>query len=405
MSNSLDMGRLISLRLQPSPTPKNTKRRISLQSPSPPPSKPLPSIPVKPINRARPVPGINLTVLPYTELEWRETMDEVKMLYLKRQYKQCSARCIHILNSIKDTCGVHSLHQIYISFFAASSLEETSRSLHSNTSAKLPLLQQSLTYYQHAESHMEYASFSADPTVVKAVRETGRESISSGSSHSSSVRSSIDSIFSHTSSLASTVSSVPSPPPSVYSSTPEPPKTHKRSASAPLTNPGVSLAPAPLKIKKKVSFSLQLPRILPEADSRMADDSTLLSYFPSPPSASPSSSPPPTSSSLSDYLLSRALDNYYSHLSDLHSHLNQHIRSVEHQIEALRKSRKAWRSNSPTAFTDFGKDIQGVEEEDRRKIEMTARIQRLKEKGWRRERFDGKRYAVLCEQALEDMDL
>ena len=251
-------------------------------------------------------------------------------------------------------------------------MEETSRFLHLNSSSKLPLLQQSLTYYQTAESHMEYASFSTDLTIVRAVRQT-RSSISF--SRSSSVRSSFDSIFSHTSSPiseASSVPSVPSPTSSIYSSTSTPDilgPGHTRAFSEPPTK--TSLASRPLKIKKKVAFSLQAPLHLSEADVESNDGSTLLNYFPTPPSSrsvsppSPPLTPSPSSSSIEDFLLSRALHRYRSHLADLHVQLNQHIRTVEHQIEALQKSRKAWRSNLPNLFTNFS--AAGVEGWERRR--------------------------------------
>lgn len=88
------MGGLIPLRL------KATDTRRS--SPSPPPSIPLPPIPPKSPHRPRPKPVTNLKIFPYTEGDWREVMEEVKTLYLKRQCKQCSARCIQTLESIKD---------------------------------------------------------------------------------------------------------------------------------------------------------------------------------------------------------------------------------------------------------------------------------------------------------------
>jgi len=38
--------------------------------------------------------------VPYTEEEWKAVMEEVKILYLKGQYKHCSMRCKQILDSI-----------------------------------------------------------------------------------------------------------------------------------------------------------------------------------------------------------------------------------------------------------------------------------------------------------------
>lgn len=44
--------------------------------------------------------------------------------------------------------------------------------------------------------------------------------------------------------------------------------------------------------------------------------------------------------------------------------------------------------------------MEGVSREEVMKVELRERINRLKERGWKRERFDGKRYRVLCERAL-----
>lgn len=40
---------------------------------------------------------------PRTPKEWKTTMVEVKRLYLNRQYKQCAARAVELLETIKGT--------------------------------------------------------------------------------------------------------------------------------------------------------------------------------------------------------------------------------------------------------------------------------------------------------------
>jgi hypothetical protein len=40
-------------------------------------------------------------------------MEEVKILYLKGQYKQCSMRCKHILDSIKHTVSALDTYILY----------------------------------------------------------------------------------------------------------------------------------------------------------------------------------------------------------------------------------------------------------------------------------------------------
>lgn len=47
--------------------------------------------------------------------------------------------------------------------------------------------------------------------------------------------------------------------------------------------------------------------------------------------------------------------------------------------------------------------MEGVSREEVMKVELRERINRLKERGWKRERFDGERYRVLCEKALSEV--
>jgi hypothetical protein len=77
---------------------------------------------------------------------------------------------------------------------------------------------------------------------------------------------------------------------------------------------------------------------------------------------------------------------------------------VKSQIETVNKARKAWRSNLPTLFTDFGRGVDGVNDEEMKRVELRARIERLKEGGWKRERFDGRRYQELCDKALRELE-
>lgn len=44
-----------------------------------------------------PIQTEDLFKLPYTPEEWRAELEEVKVMYLEGQYKQCSSRCIQLL--------------------------------------------------------------------------------------------------------------------------------------------------------------------------------------------------------------------------------------------------------------------------------------------------------------------
>lgn len=92
-------------------------------------------------------------------------------------------------------------------------------------------------------------------------------------------------------------------------------------------------------------------------------------------------------------------------MSDLHNQINYHIGSVKSQISALNKSRKVWRSNLPNIFTVFRKGgMADVDEDEMKKADLRARIQSLKESGWKRDRFDGRRYRELCDKALGELE-
>ena len=47
--------------------------------------------------------------------------------------------------------------------------------------------------------------------------------------------------------------------------------------------------------------------------------------------------------------------------------------------------------------------MEGVSREEVMKVELRERITRLKERGWKRERFNGEKYRVLCERALVEV--
>lgn len=76
-----------------------------------------------------------------------------------------------------------------------------------------------------------------------------------------------------------------------------------------------------------------------------------------------------------------------------------HISSIEGQIATLALAKKARRSNLPNQFVQ----MEGVDGEEVKRVELRERIRRLKEGGWERKRFDGGRYRVLCERALEEV--
>jgi hypothetical protein len=88
--------RLIPLKLNS--YEENRSQRTSYPSKTLTPISTSPTIPQ--IRKRRPAPVTDLIIVPYTEEEWKAVMEEVKILYLKGQYKHCSMRCKQILDSI-----------------------------------------------------------------------------------------------------------------------------------------------------------------------------------------------------------------------------------------------------------------------------------------------------------------
>lgn len=441
------MGRLIPLKLEagsatnsntnlPSPSFLSKSSSITSFLPESPILPITPGSPISPKSqpqsrpqlKPRPGPVTDLTILPYTQEEWKKVMEEVKILYSKGQYKHCSMRCKQILDNIKDPVRpfppyiqhhsnkkqykVHPLYEIYLSFFAASSLEMTASTLHNHSSNKLPLFQESLFYYRQAQTSIESVSFhSSHPSTA---------------STTSSVRSSVDSVFSSPANSARS-SLASSPTDEIL------PTIHKRTISASSSFSSLSSGTSERRHKKKVSFSIDINPSPSNSDSETdqppppnsaAIESSLLDSFPAPPSQpdpsitstkdlpTQSRAQSPTQETLSVYLLSESLARYRSHLHDLSTQLQYHISSIHSQISLLSQVRKSRRSALPSQFTGFEKDLEtgiefsgsmgmeGVSREEILQVELQERIRRLKEQGWKRKRFNGERYQVLCERAL-----
>ncbi|RDW78096.1 hypothetical protein BP5796_05948 [Coleophoma crateriformis] len=356
----------------------------------------------------RPKPVTDLIIMPTTRKEWRSVMDEVRMLYLRRQHKQCSTRCEQILSGIEDPYRTHPLYLIYLSFYAGTCIELTARAMHANSSEKIPLLRKSLKYYEKAESHMEYATFSADPTIISASQ--NRDLLSQTTSDSSSARSSIDSVFSQDSTACSDALLSPnSPTSSIFSSGKEDESIPKPSSQKPQTcKTPREFEPLPLKVKKTVSFSLPsgLSRKICKRSSTSEDPimSSASNESLNPSASSPSETP--------SYLLSPAHARYMQHLTSLSAQLRYHQDSVRELIRSIHTSRKARRSNTPEIFHEFSRTAAvaargGTFEEanEECKKDLQQRIERLKERGWRKERFCAEKYQELCAQAMAELDM
>ncbi|PKY01578.1 hypothetical protein P168DRAFT_241480 [Aspergillus campestris IBT 28561] len=83
------------------------------------------------------------TVLhPESSKEWRSILQGIKLLYTRRQYKQCATHCFEILNNTNQLA--HPVYKTYLHFYSAISHEEMGRCAHIYSSNKISLLRSAL---------------------------------------------------------------------------------------------------------------------------------------------------------------------------------------------------------------------------------------------------------------------
>ena len=278
---------------------------------------------------------------------------------------------------------------IYLHFYAASSLEMSARALQSSSPYRTKLLQQARDHYRTAESLMT----AADESVTRISRP-------SSAATSASLHSPAGSI----SSRAWTNSTeLTSPHLSIYS-------------IEDVVAPKVA-APAPAR--KRVTFSLSdEPIIRPDSPTLGFDDFSLYCRRSSPEPAATveASNERPTSpahdahqpsnndddeadSSRLDagedddpFAVTRSVHRYCGLLSSLRGELTSHIAEVEAELAAPLPSR------SGRSTPEFGSD-----NDELRTLEIRSRIERLRENGWQRPRFNPKRYEALRESVLAEL--
>ncbi|KAJ9285324.1 hypothetical protein DTO027B5_3147 [Paecilomyces variotii] len=76
--------------------------------------------------------------LPRSPEDWKLVLEKVKILYLRRQYKQCAARSNELLEKSRGT--IHAVYKTYIHFYIAICYEELGRAAHNYSRNKLQFL-------------------------------------------------------------------------------------------------------------------------------------------------------------------------------------------------------------------------------------------------------------------------
>ncbi|KKK22328.1 hypothetical protein AOCH_002187 [Aspergillus ochraceoroseus] len=78
--------------------------------------------------------------------QWKITLQDIKLLYLQRQYKRCIARSSAILNTSREASllQIHPVYKTYLYYYSAISYEAMGRYAHNYSINKLPLLHSAL---------------------------------------------------------------------------------------------------------------------------------------------------------------------------------------------------------------------------------------------------------------------
>ncbi|KAK5663363.1 hypothetical protein OQA88_3791 [Cercophora sp. LCS_1] len=378
-----------------------------------------PTFRLRPAKRLSQAPPVTLPVLPYTSSEWKRTIADIKRQHFSRRYRACSARCTEILENIKDVSQVEPVYIIYLHFYAATSMELCARTLPPSSASRASLLQQARTHFDQAASLINIA----EDSVVS------RTQSSSISSSGSSCHSPSESISSR---AATPETRLTSPTTSVCS-------FDDLTTKSCLSNPGSS----PTKRVKKVSFSLPQEETIHIPSPLVRPDSPTLgfdndSYFssgasrqqlPQPPSKSqpplgfreielpltlqPVSETEPLQLIPEDdaFLMARSVDRFCENLSSLRAQLSRHTASVDNllaqskEIPAPGARGSLLLLENATARMSIGSapGTPGVLEDEFRRLDRQARIERLRKSGWQRKRFDARRYEELCESVLSEL--
>lgn len=433
-------------------SPTHSPRRSALLN------KPLPPTPPQPCDQQEQSkkmfrrfstlpPGTQLEV-PATSAEWKKTATEIKKLHYNKRYRLCSAKCYEILESFKKNTKIEPAYCIYLHFYAASSLEMTARPMPTTSLLRVKLLEQARAHYSSAANLIPEAENSA---VAKS-----RSSSSVSSNHSSWQHSPTDSVSSRAGTPSTDISS-----PGCRSSAMLGPPASPAAASAPVKKKVSFCIPVPqepllrpesptpnvddLELVEDSCRELapptppqpSRPSILRSArpaaatsnnhastyagraPSMSSIDSDSAGTITSPATASGSpdvySNAGPLSSRLSlrssGYFGSsfyRTLCRFCCHLDGLRSQVVYHVAAVDAElatcVHSMTYDPATARPTSALSCDGHRPRSRSTASSDGMPLEnLSERLQRLRANGWKRPRFDPRRYEVLRERVLEEL--
>ncbi|KAK4105790.1 hypothetical protein N658DRAFT_417555 [Parathielavia hyrcaniae] len=353
--------------------------------------------------------------LPYTKAEWRKTIGEVKRKYFGKRYRACSARCLEVLDGIKDVSQVEPVYLIYLHFYAATSMEICARPLPSTSALRTSLLQQARTHFDHASALIN----AAEESVLRKFRPGSVSSSRTSSCHSPSgsvssrtwtpdtrVSSPTDSVSSFDGFSAKSPQSPPKRAKKVAFSLPkeaslyvtaEPiirPDSPTLGFEDSFFQPSTSRQDTPEALQPFSKFQeIELPlQTIAEDES---EEETII----------PDESHTPYQQQQEDYddtqmayMIPPSLTRCCEHLSALRAQLARHSASLHQQLDhpTVAAAAAATTPAAPATRPRAGS-------EEARALDRQARIERLRRSGWQRKRFDPARYEELCESVLAEL--
>ncbi|KAK4195687.1 hypothetical protein QBC40DRAFT_18722 [Triangularia verruculosa] len=352
--------------------------------------------PVKRFSLPAPAP---LPIIPYSSAEWKKAIAEIKRQHMDKRYRACSARCVDIINGIKDKSQVEPVYLIYLHFYAATSLEILARPLPSS-SHRTDLLHQARNHFNRASALIN----AAEESVVSKVR-----SSSSMSSRGSSCHSPASSISSRAWTPETPIESVSSCE-DLSSRDNSPKRVKKVSFSLPKEEPIQMKIPEPMIRPDSPTLGFddfyfsspvlqqRLPDlpVSPKFQDRFQEvEYPLHTIHESEDEHESPSSPSETSEEddESAYMISQTIDRCCEHLSGLRRQLNRHSANLDQWLRS---------PPSPIIPPAVRARLNSAAEE-LRALDKQARIERLRKINWERERFDPRRYEELCEEVMAEL--
>lgn len=324
---------------------------------------------------------------PVTPEQWAMTLQRLKALYLRGQFRPCAARCDQLLSETKIMVRRRNelpsvivfadyfiqpnpLLASYLHFYSALSTEGLARLTHNLSASKIPTLLQAKESYQKAASSLP----PRDPFVHPAVHRTN------------DIASELSSPGSDTADRCSNPSPLPpnSPPSSPSFSSLDPHRSFEASPPA--------KRPPPLRINQKPAL-----RLITSISTPPHTPPTQVS-----PDCSSRSASITFSATTSIWLRTRTRERFNTHLDSFRDMLVRHVDVVEGLTRIAEETqRNRWAPKRPGDFTVvFGDGDMGCDEERR---SATTAVIRGRERGWARPRFQPERYKVLCKQALSEL--